>query len=387
VRVACVVLSDPSRLHAAAEALGEFGDPVALGPPDSIWIDVTDMPERPDAMSERLAQMGLAARIAFAETPFLARLFARNRGHRVEALPISAAELDRDITTQLQALGVRTLGDLAQLPLQSLLMRLGASVEPVWRGVRGEPGPPLARFEPEGSIVESLDLEAPVETLETLRFSLKTLLDRACARLSGRCVGATALRLELRPDGGEPARVLLDLATPLAAVPLLHALLIERLARVRLDRPLVGLELEVLRTSPRRRIQLDLFSPPAPREDPGVTLSRVTAAAGDSPRAARLRERYRPEEAFALEPFLPDARTPPTAPPRAPRPTRLLAAPRRIVLELADAAIAGPERLVGEWWSEEPLARDYYVVRLHGGRAWVFRELATGDLYLHGYFD
>lgn len=393
MRIACAVLSvvpDRARLREAAEALGEFGDPVALAPPDAVWIDVTGLCERPDAMRDRLSQMGLTARVSVADTPFAARALARfghGAGDRVETLSIGAAQLDPESTARLRTLGVRTLGEFGRLPLQSLTLRFGAAVEAAWRGARGEPGPPLVRFEPEGPVVETLDLDTPVETLETLRFSLKTLLDRACARLCGRGLGATALRLELRPDGGAPARLALDLAAPMVDVPLLHALLIERICRVKLLRPLVCLVLEVPRTAPRRRAQLDLFAPPAPREDPAVTLSRVAAAIGDPPRAAELRERYRPEEAYALPPFSPDARAHRVPPPPAPRPTRLLGMPRRISPDVAHDALSDPERIVGEWWSEGPLARDYYVVPMGGGRAWVFRDLATGDVYLHGWFD
>jgi hypothetical protein len=79
VRIACVVLdgSDRARLTQAAEALGEFGDPVALSPPDAVWIDVSGLRERTDAMRERLSQMGLAARVAVSGTPFFARALAR----------------------------------------------------------------------------------------------------------------------------------------------------------------------------------------------------------------------------------------------------------------------------------------------------------------------
>jgi protein ImuB len=383
---------DRARLGAAAEALGEFGDPVALGPPDAVWVDVTGLGERLEAMRERLSQMGLAARVAVSDTPFRARALARHGRPDAppDTLPIALADLDERTAARLRTLGVRTLGDLARLPLQSLAPRFGAGIETAWRGARGEPGPPLVRFEPTGPIVETMDLDTPVETLEPLRFTLKTLLDRACARLRGRGVGATSLSLELRPDGAQPVRLTLDLAAPLCDVSLLHALCIERVCRVTLDRPLSGLTLEVLRTAPRRRAQADLFAPPAPKEDPAVTLSRVAAAAGDPPRAAELRERYRPEEAYTLQPFSPDARPGRTPPPPAPRPTRLLGEPRRLAIDPSTwpsrCALAGPERLVGEWW-DEPLARDYYVVPLHGGRAWVFRDLATGDVYLHGWFD
>jgi protein ImuB len=56
---------------------------------------------------------------------------------------------------------------------------------------------------------------------------------------------------------------------------------------------------------------------------------------------------------------------------------------RRAVL-----AIAGPERLGGQWWSEAPFQRDYYRVHLEGlGPAWVYRRAGEGRFYLHGLFD
>jgi protein ImuB len=51
-------------------------------------------------------------------------------------------------------------------------------------------------------------------------------------------------------------------------------------------------------------------------------------------------------------------------------------------------AVEGPERLVGQWWSPEAVARDYYRVRLEGvGVLWVFKDGADGRFYAHGVFD
>lgn len=51
-------------------------------------------------------------------------------------------------------------------------------------------------------------------------------------------------------------------------------------------------------------------------------------------------------------------------------------------------AIEGPERLVGQWWSPDTVARDYYRVRLEGvGVLWVFKDAADGRFYAHGVFD
>jgi protein ImuB len=51
-------------------------------------------------------------------------------------------------------------------------------------------------------------------------------------------------------------------------------------------------------------------------------------------------------------------------------------------------AIEGPERIVGQWWTTESTARDYYRVRLEGvGVLWVFKNAADGRFYAHGIFD
>ena len=51
-------------------------------------------------------------------------------------------------------------------------------------------------------------------------------------------------------------------------------------------------------------------------------------------------------------------------------------------------AVAGPWRLVGEWWSEAPLARDYYDLELSdGGLYRCYREQAAGHWFVDGVYD
>ena len=51
-------------------------------------------------------------------------------------------------------------------------------------------------------------------------------------------------------------------------------------------------------------------------------------------------------------------------------------------------AVAGPWRLVGEWWSEAPLARDYYDLELSdGGLYRCYREQAAGRWFVDGVYD
>src|SRR5258707_6866501 len=51
-------------------------------------------------------------------------------------------------------------------------------------------------------------------------------------------------------------------------------------------------------------------------------------------------------------------------------------------------AMAGPERLCGEWWEENPYDREYYRVHFEGlGQVWIFRDQRDGKFYLQGFFD
>jgi protein ImuB len=51
-------------------------------------------------------------------------------------------------------------------------------------------------------------------------------------------------------------------------------------------------------------------------------------------------------------------------------------------------AVAGPERIWGEWWSGAPYRRDYYRVHFEGvGPVWVYRDATDGRFYLQGLFD
>ena len=48
----------------------------------------------------------------------------------------------------------------------------------------------------------------------------------------------------------------------------------------------------------------------------------------------------------------------------------------------------GPERLAGDWWSEQPYSRDYYRVVLEGvGALWIFRDGRNGQFFAQGVFD
>jgi hypothetical protein len=49
---------------------------------------------------------------------------------------------------------------------------------------------------------------------------------------------------------------------------------------------------------------------------------------------------------------------------------------------------AGPWTLEEEWWTEEPVGREYWDVELAGGGLYrIFRDRASGEWYADGIYD
>jgi protein ImuB len=259
---------------------------------------------------------------------------------------------------------------------------------------------------------ECRELEGRAEGAEPLLFALKRLADRVAARLAGRGLGATRLRLVLKLDPRGEERIDAPLAQPTAAPARWLAPLKEHLFTLRLPAAVIGLRLLAVEVAPVGVEQLVLRqaqdSRPEVLDALEAVLARLSVRLGDGALfAAEPVARYRPERAYRAVPFQPPRRGRPPPAPEAPeeaaaRPTRLLPAPELVVAEGEGGRITairvggvdravlswqGPERLAGEWWSER-FDRDYYRVRLEAlGDCWLYRDGADGRLYLHGFFD
>jgi protein ImuB len=360
----------------------------------------------------------------------VARVPPEETARALAALPLSALQLPPGMEEQLAAVGLRSVGAMAELPAEALAHRFGAAGAAAARLARGEDPDPLVPYVPETLPEESWDFEGtgPVESAEPLLFAAKRLADRVAARLAGRGLGATRLRLILKLDPRGEERLLLPLARPTAAAASWLLLLRERLSSLRLPAPVTGLRLSVLEAAEAPPEQLAIGDRPEVARALEAVLSRLAARLGAQAFfAAQPADRHRPEAAYRSAPFLAPPkrngvhRSTPTAPRTAipdhgsriagadpgsgaelARPTRLLAPPRPIVAEGEGGrltalrlggqaypvlAMAGPERLCGEWWSE-PFDRDYYRLRLEGlGDCWAYRDGTDGRLYLHGLFD
>lgn len=416
--------------------------------PDGLWLDASaaslfggemGLVERVEAQARAA---GYRARVALASELFTARALARfgagarapqaspwrggvciapgaSRGALAE-LPLQALEDAPDVVASLRALGLSTLGELGALAPTQVISRLGAQGLRAQRLARGQDEARLLPAVLPEVVEEVRTLEAPAESLEPLLFALKTSLDRLSARLRGRQRAAMRLTLTLVLEPAGPYPVPLALARPTTDPKLLLDLVRHRLESVRLEAPVATLIITVDESCDDRGQQGVLGDAPAGDAALETVLARLATALGPEALGSPvLADDHRPEAAHVPGPFRPPkrepgmfaearhARSPPHPPPdwQLERPVRLLAGEGALLDVEMDAlgalrsarvlgkrrrvlAIAGPERLGGQWWSEAPFQRDYYRVHFEGlGPAWVYRRAEEGRFYLHGLFD
>jgi protein ImuB len=164
-------------------------------------------------LAQRVAAIGLAARVAVAENIEVAVHAARGfpgttiipageARRRLGALPVGVLTTETETLEILQRWGVETLRALAALPVLQLSERLGQEgvrLSELARGVRQRS---LVLAQASSSFAEEMELDDAVEELEPLSFLLGRLLDQLCARLEARALAVRAVRVrfELQPS-------------------------------------------------------------------------------------------------------------------------------------------------------------------------------------------
>ncbi|HEX3610594.1 MAG TPA: DNA polymerase Y family protein [Sporichthyaceae bacterium] len=145
-----------------------------------------------------------------AEGPFAAALAARRgavvpAGRTPEFLAAQSLEvIDRpELVDLLRRLGLRTLGEFAQLPAPDVMARFGSDGVFVHRLARGlDPRPPDARVPPPDLVV-SLTLDPPADSVERAAFAARRLADQLQLRLAAAGLGCTRVSVEAETESGE----------------------------------------------------------------------------------------------------------------------------------------------------------------------------------------
>ena len=378
-------------------------------------------------LSQRARHLGLDAHVGVAGSKVAAYLAAR-RGGGVAVIPpgeewsflapVSLALLDPspELATTLQRWGIRCIGELAALPATAVGTRLGPEGTQLMRRARGEDAQPLMPRPLPVHFEEGVDSDYGIDDLEALLFVLRGLLARLTARLALRGFVCGDLRLSLRlATRGRDERTV-PVAAPSNDVKSLLALV-----RLHLEAHPPAAAIDAVRVvttpEPLRAAQLDFFRPrgPAP-ERLAVSLARLVALCGaDRVGAPAVIDSHRPD-AIGVTPFgcrvpgagcrgsapqhpTPDTRNPTCFPLalRAVRPPQTVEVfcerDRPAFVRGAGIAgrvvhAAGPWRVQGEWWSDDPYARDYYDAQLSDGGVYrLYCDVPTQHWFVDGVYD
>ena len=311
--------------------------------------------------------------------------------------PLALLPVDDEIRDTLRALGVRTVGQFAELDAADVEQRWGDEGLVAWRLAHGDDPrrPVLARVEDHPHV--ELELDAPSTTMEPVLFLARPAVEHLVAQMvsQGRAIASLAVTLTLDdargslpwpcPAPGARASAVphtvtreIRLPRPLAR----PAPLFERcrglLARWTLTAPVTAVRLTVLLTSPLTGEQGNLLN--TSWKDPGAAdaaLERLRAELGPGvvvkPAA---RDGYVPERAgeWHEDQAVPHASHPAPGTSRlVSSAVRLLANPERVDVDrdpdprrifwrgraLTVASAVGPERLSGDWW-RDGYGRDYW---------------------------
>jgi len=115
---------------------------------------------------------------------------------------------DADLAGLLTRLGIRTLGDLAALPVDAVASRFGEAGEAGHRLARGEQPRPLAVSGPPADLAVTAAFDPPQPLAEPVVFAAKALAERFAAGLAARAV--TCVRIEVQvtwADGTQDSRL------------------------------------------------------------------------------------------------------------------------------------------------------------------------------------
>ncbi|TMN25475.1 DNA polymerase Y family protein [Pseudoxanthomonas sp. X-1] len=350
-------------------------------------------------LRQELETLGFRHRLALAPTPRAAQVLAgREDGLAIarperlqqvlDAVPVRAAHLPDDSGERLHRMGLHTLAALRALPRDGLRRRFGLALLEHLDRLYGQADDPLDWYTPPDHFDARVEMGYEVENHMALLFPLRRLVGDLCTYLSIRDGGVQRFVLRLEHEQGH-SDVEVGLLAPERNQALLFELARNRLERVAIDRPVVGLRLLARQLPPFVPAVRDLFDTrPQQALDWPQLRERLRARLGD---AAVYRVEPagdpRPEKAWRRALGDAPARGVETAPARPPRPAWLL--PQPVALHGPARIISGPERLESGWWDQGDARRDYYVVETaRGQRAWAFQPAGVRDApwMLHGWF-
>jgi protein ImuB len=266
---------------------------------------------------QHIKALGVVASIAISSNFHAAICLARGRSSRTDvahiasgeesaalaSLPLAVLDLSEEHAETFALWGIHTLGMLADLPEKALIARMGQEGKRLRQLARGELPHLFLPMEPDFTLEERMELDTPVELLDSLLFVVGLMLEQLIVRATARILALASVTIILSLEGGAS-----HTRTVRPALPTNDRQLWIKLLHLDLEAhpPQAAILSLTFTAEPgsTSKVQLGLFSPQLPepaRLD--VTLARIRAIVGeDCVGRAVLKDTHQPE-GFGMEPF------------------------------------------------------------------------------------
>lgn len=327
IELARSVQEEAATAAALLECAGGFTPRVEEHSGDGIFLCVLDIAgtERLFGPPQKLAQMlldrmqalGIAACVAvsrnFHAAVALAKGLTRRSPMQVVAegeesaalapLPLAVLDLAQQQAEIFALWGIGTLGMLADLPEKELIARMGQDGKRLRQLARGERPHLFQPVEPAFALAERMELDMPVELLDSLLFVIGAMLDQLIVRAQNRILALAAVTVMLGLEGGATHTRTVRPALPSNDKQLWIKLLHLELEAHPPQAAILAVELTA-EPGTTSKMQLGLFAPQLPEPSRlDVTLARIRALVGEGNVGRAVLKDTHEADAFRMEEF------------------------------------------------------------------------------------
>lgn len=319
----------------------------------------------------------------------------------LDRLSVSALAATAPHLEWLRGIGAADLAALRRLPRSGLQRRTGVQVLQELDRAYGD-APEMHRWiavPPQFSAhAETFDR---IEHAEALMHGATALILQMTGWLTVQQLAVAAFALDLEAERGRaavpPQTLEIRLGEPTWKEPHLLRLLKERLAKVELSSPVIGLRLRALDLQPMAPPTDQLFPEPGGTpEDFTLLLELLSARLGaENVLVPALTSDHCPERCNTWVPATSRRQRALNDPDHLARPSLLLLKPVRLLMRddrpfygSPLRLIKGPERIEAGWWNDHTVGRDYYIAQGTDATCyWIYlARMHEAQWYLHGLY-
>lgn len=186
----------------------------------------------------------------------------------IQLLPLSANALQ-----QLQWMGIRTLGQFAELPANAVRQRFGKAGLQAQQWAKGQDTRPVQNsLRPSYETDQTVQLDPPSSQLEPVLQSLLAALNPLLGQIALRMEGLRRLQLSILFENGELSEIDQQWLDPIGSTEALTASLIQQLQTLSWPGPMMQITITQLETSELPAHQMTLFPDldvvPMPEQNP-----------------------------------------------------------------------------------------------------------------------